>query len=245
MNLPPLQAVIAVKTLIMEDYLILQICRVKLQEALDSGRKEEMVESLKYSSGMLPFSVAQNGVEETRVIIYGNHARPERLPFEYLDELSARWNVQGFIVAIDKEFTYVQYRRCREPFERCRAVFERDVVWRSDDVLYGQGSRVLDVEGFLKVCGYAVKVGEAFAPSNELFDEACAALSVFKGLELVLGNRARYCAVPQIQMIHLANDFLIKAVKPSLKHAEHVEHGESATGLSELVDLAVDFFSAK
>ena len=90
----------------MEDYLILQICRVKLQEALDSGRKEKMIESLKYSSGILPFSVALNGVEETRVIIYSNHGRPMRVPFDYLDELSAMWNVQGFIAAIDKEFAY-------------------------------------------------------------------------------------------------------------------------------------------
>ncbi len=32
------------------------------------------------------------------------------MPFEYLDELSARWNVQGFIAAIDKELMYVQYK---------------------------------------------------------------------------------------------------------------------------------------
>ena len=224
----------------MEDYLILQICRVKLQEALDSGRKEEMIESIKYSQGILPYSVAVNGVEETRVIIYSNHGRPERMPFEHLDELSARWNVQGFIAAIDKEFTYVQYRRCREPFERCRAVFERDVVWRSDDVLYGQGSRVLDVEGFLKVCGYAVKVGEAVDSNNELFDEACAAVSVFKGLEYILENRTGYGTFPK--MLHLANDFLLRAVKPSL---EKKEHKQVAVGLSLLVDLAIDFFSAK
>ena len=224
----------------MEDYLILQICRVRLQEALDSGRKEEMIESLKYSTKVLPYSVARNGVEETRVIMYGNNVRPVKGPVEWLDEMSVRWSVQGFIAAIDKELMYVQYKRYRVPFERCRAVFERDVVWRSDDVLYGQGSRVLDVEGFLKVCGYAVKVGEAVDSNNELFDEACAAISVFKGLEYILENRTGYGTFPK--MLHLANDFLLRAVKPSL---EKKEHKQVAVGLSLLVDLAIDFFSAK
>ena len=82
----------------------------------------------------------------------------------------------------------------------------------------------------------------AFDSNNELYDEAAAAVSVFKGLGLVLGNRARYCAVPQIQMIHLANDFLVKAVKPSL---EKEDCQRAAVGLSLLVDLAIDFFSAK
>ena len=225
----------------MEDYLILQICRVRLQEALDSGRKEEMIESLKYSKKVLPYSVARNGVEETRVIIYSNHGRPERMPFEYLDELSVRWNVQGFIAAIDKELMYVQYKRYRVPFERCRAVFERDVVWKGSDVLYEHGSGVLDVEGFLKVCGYAVKVGEAVDSNNELFDEACAAVSVFKGLELVLENSAGYDSTAP-RMLYLANDFLVKAVRPSL---EKEDCQQAAVGLSLLVDLAIDFFSAK
>ena len=228
------------KTLIMEDYLILQICRVRLQEALDSGRKEEMIESLKYSQGILPYSVAVNGVEETRLIFYSNHGRPEMMPFEYLDELSARWNVQGFIAAIDKELMYVQYKRYRVPFERSRAVFERDVVWKGSDVLYEHGAGVLDVEGFLKVCGYAVKVGEAIDPNNELFEEAGAAVSVFKGLEYILQNRTGYGSFPK--MLHLANDFLLRAVKPSL---EKKEHKQVAVGLSLLVDLAIDFFSGR
>ena len=213
---------------------------VKLQEALDSGRKEKMIESLKYSSGILPFSVALNGVEETRVIIYSKHGRPMRASFEYLDELSAMWNVQGFIAAIDKERAYVQYELYSTPFERSRVVFERDVVWRGSDVLYEKGPRALDVNGFLKVCGYAVKVGEAIDPNNELFDEAGAAVSVFKGLELVLNNKGESNTIPK--MLHLANDFLLRAVKPSLAKKEHKQ---VAVGLSLLVDLAIDFFSAK
>ena len=225
----------------MEDYLILQICRVRLQEALDSGRKEEMIESLKYSTKVLPYSVARNGVEETRVIMYGNNVRPVKGPVEWLDEISARWSVQGFIAAMDKELMYVQYKRYRVPFERSRAVFERDVVWKGSDVLYEHGAGVLDVEGFLKVCSYAVKVGEAVDSNNELFDEAHAAVSVFKGLELVLENSAGYDSTAP-RMLYLANDFLVKAVRPSLEK----EGGQrAAVGLSLLVDLAIDFFSAK
>ncbi len=125
-------------------------------------------------------------------------------------------------------------------FERSRAVFERDVVWKGSDVLYGHGAGVLDVEDFLKVCGYAVKVGEAIDLNNELFDEAGAAVRVFKGLEFVLNNKGESNTIPK--MLHLANDFLLRAVKPSLGEKEQKQ---VAVGLSLLVDLVIDFFSAK
>ena len=71
-------------------------------------------------------------------------------------------------------------------------------------------------------------------------DEAGAAVSVFKGLELVLNNKGESSTIPK--MLHLANDFLLRAVKPSL---EKKEHKQAAVGLSLLVDLAIDFFGAK
>ena len=222
----------------MDDYLILQICRVKLQEALDSGSKERMVESLKYALRMLPYSVAYSGVEETRVIVYSNGHWPVVIQLDKLDAVSAKWNVQGFISAIDKEFTYYQYKSYRISFERSLSVFERDVVWKGSDVLYEDEHRVLNVDGFLNVCGYAVKVGEAFNPDDELFDEASAVVSVFKGLELILGNRLKSSSVPK--MLHLANDFLLRAVKPSL---ETKESKQLAVGVSLLVDLSIDFLS--
>ena len=87
---------------------------------------------------------------------------------------------------------------------------------------------------------YAVKIGEAINPNDTLYDEAGAAVSVFKGLELVLNNKGESNTIPK--MLHLANDFLLRAVKPSLAKKEHKQ---VAVGLSLLVDLAIDFFSAK
>ena len=83
-----------------------------------------------------------------------------------------------------------------------------------------------------------MKVGEAFNPDDELFDEASAAVSVFKGLELILGNKSKSSSVPK--MLHLANDFLLRAVKPSL---ETKESKQLAVGVSLLVDLSIDFLS--
>jgi len=39
------------------------------------------------------------------------------------------------------------------------------------------------------MCGYAVKIGETFDPENELYDEVSAAVSVYKGLQLILDNK--------------------------------------------------------
>lgn len=99
---------------------------------------------------------------------------------------------------------------------------------------------VLSVADLLQVCGYAVKVAEMIEPGHKLFDEEGAAVSVFKGLELVLNNKGKnnQCA----KMLHLANDFLLRAVKPDL---EKKEHKQVVVGLSLLVDLAIDFLSGK
>ena len=228
-----------VNVLIMEDYLILEICRVNLQEALDSNCKDVMVKSLNFVSKVLPYSVVYRAVDETRVIVYNNGRTPLRVSFEQLDIFSAKWNVQGFINAIDKEFACVQYNSYRSSFAK-DVIFDRDEVFAKDDVLFMSGSDVLSVAGLLQVCSYAVEVGEAVGDEEEFFDEASAAVSVFKGLELVLNNEGvgNKCA----KMLHLANDFLVCVVKPSLRSKEDVQ---IAIGLSLFVDLAIDFFAVK
>ena len=117
---------------------------------------------------------------------------------------------------------------------------DKEKGFTKSDILYEKGIDKLSVAGFLSVCGYAVKVGEAINLDNTLYDEAGAAVSVFKGLELVLNNKGESSTTPK--MLHLANDFLLRAVKPSL---EKKEHKQAAVGLSLLVDLAIDFFGAK
>ena len=68
-------------------------------------------------------------------------------------------------------FTYVQYNSYRTSFLQCRTVFEQDIVWSKEDVLYKRRNKILDVDGFIIMCGYAVKIGETFDPENELYDE--------------------------------------------------------------------------
>ncbi len=225
--------------LIMEDYLILEICRVNLQEALDSNCKDTMVKSLNFVSKVLPYSVVYRAVDEARVIVYNNGRTPLRVSFEQLDSFSAKWNVQGFINAIDKEFACVQYNSYRSSFAK-DVIFDRDGFFAKNDVLFKSGAGVLSVAGLLQVCSYAVEVGSAVGVENESFDEVSAAVCVFKGLELVLNNEGvgNKCA----KMLHLANDFLVCVVKPSLRSKEDVQ---IAIGLSLFVDLAIDFFAVK
>ena len=228
-----------IKTFVMEDHLVLQICRVKLQDALDSNDRDVMVSALKYAGKMLPFSVYYSGMSEARVIFYSYRCAPERVRFDKMEFLSIRWYVLGFINAIDREFTYVQYSSCQCTVA-ASVLFDRDEVFSSEDVLYVNGTAVLRVEDLLRVCGYAVKVGVSVKPGSKLFDEAVAAVSVFKGLERVLVNKESFGPVPK--MLHLANDFLQLAVKPSLLKPGHKF---IAAGLSRMVDLAIEFFALK
>ncbi len=223
----------------MEDHLILEICRVNLQEALDSNCKDVMIQSLNYVTKVLPYSVVYKGVDEMRVIVYNNGRTPLRVSYEKLDSISARWYVQGFINAIDKEFSCVQYNSYKSSYAK-DVIFDRDEVFSVDDVLYRSGSDVLSVAGLLQVCSYAVKVGSDVDVESKFYEQASAAVSVFRGLELVLNNQGagNKCA----KMLHLANNFLLCAVKPSLGNGEF---GQVPDSLGLLVDLAIDFFAAK
>jgi hypothetical protein len=116
-------------------------------------------------------------------------------------------------------------------------LFVGDRTFEKEDVLYRRGGDELNVDGLLKVCGYAVKIAQVVEPDNEFYDKSSAAVSVFKGLELVLNNDGKdsKCA----KMLHLANDFLVGVLKPSL-----VSNGAKSAlvGMSLLVDLVIDFF---
>ncbi|MBE6336917.1 MAG: hypothetical protein E7066_09630 [Lentimicrobiaceae bacterium] len=103
--------------------------------------------------------------------------------------------------------------------------------------MYRRGGNELSVDGLLEVCGYSVKIAQIVEPDNKMYDMSSAAVSVFKGLELVLNNEAKdnKCA----KLLHLANDFMVGVVKPSL---ESKETKSALLGLSLLVDLAIDFF---
>jgi len=61
---------------------------------------------------------------------------------------------------------------------------------------------------------------------------------VGKNEQLILGNKLKSSSVQK--MLHLANDFLLRAVKPSL---ETKESKQLAVGVSLLVDLSIDFLS--
>ena len=218
------------------EQLTLEICRVKLQEAFDSNDRGVMVNALQYVTSSLPFSVAYDGFEETRLIFYANGKRACKMSIDQLDFISAKWNIQGYMIAIDKEFARAKFYSSNYSGASER-LFVGDRAFEKKDVLYRRDGNELSVDGLLKVCGYAVKLAQVVEPDNKLYDKSSAAVSVFKGLEFVLNNEGkdRKCA----KMLHLANDFLVEVVKPSL-----VSNGAKSAlvGMSLLVDLAIEFF---
>lgn len=218
------------------EQLTLEICRVKLQEAFDSNDRSVMVNALHYVTSSLPFSVAYDGYEETRLIFYANGRLAHKMSIYQLDFLSAKWNIQGYMNAIDKEFARAKFYSSNYSGASER-LFIGDRAFELKELLYRRGADELSVEGLLKVCGYAVKIAQVVEPDNKLYDKSSAAVSVFKGLEFVLNNEGKdsKCA----KMLHLANDFLAWVVKPRLAYRE----GKSAlVGMSLLVDLAIEFF---
>ena len=218
------------------EQLTLEICRVKLQEAFDSNDRSVMINALQYVISSLPFSVAYDGFEETRIIFYTNGKRAYKMSIDQLDFLSAKWNIQGYMNAIDKEFARVKFYSFNYSGASER-LFVGDRTFEKKDVLYRRDGDELSVDGLLKVCGYAVKIAQVVEPDNEFYDKSSAAVSVFKGLELVLNNDGKdsKCA----KMLHLANDFLVGVVKPSLASREEKS---ALVGMSLLVDLAIEFF---
>ena len=158
------------------------------------------------------------------------------MPIEQLDFTCARWNVLGYINAIDKAFARSNFYSYKYS-GACESLFIGDRTFEKKDVLYKKGADELSVDGLLKVCGYAVKIAQVVEPDNKLYDKSSAAVSVFKGLELVLNNKGSDNKFAK--MLHLANDFLVGVVKPSL-----VSNGAKSAlvGMSLLVDLAIEFF---
>lgn len=218
------------------EQLTLEICRVKLQEAFDSNDMSVMISALQYVTSSLPFSVALNGSDEARLIFYAYGHSVCKKSIDQLDFLSAKWNIQGYMNAIDKEFARGKFYSSNYSCASER-LFVGDRTFEKKDVLYRRDGDELSVDGLLKVCGYAVKIAQVVEPDNEFYDKSSAAVSVFKGLELVLNNDGKDSKFAK--MLHLANDFLVGVVKPSLASREKKS---ALVGMSLLVDLAIEFF---
>ena len=218
------------------EQLTLEICRVKLQEKFDSNDRGVMVNALQYVTSLLPFSVAYDGFEETRIIFYSNRRPAYKMHIDQLDQISAKWNIQGYMNAIDKEFARAKFYSSNYSGASER-LFVGNRAFEKKDVLYKRDGNELSVDGLLKVCGCAVKIAQVVELDNKLYDKSCAAVSVFKGLELVPNNEGKDRR--NAKMLHLANDFLVEVVKPNL-----VSNGAKSAlvGMSLLVDLAIEFF---
>lgn len=145
------------------EQLTLEICKNKLQEAFDSNNKDVMVAALRYVTSFLPYSVMYDGVTETRVIFYSNGKIPYDIDFEQLDFVCAKWNVQGYINAIDKVFAKNNFYSSKYQIAR-DVLFLGDRTFERSDVLYSSGNGELSVDGLLKVSGYAVKLAQFVNP---------------------------------------------------------------------------------
>ena len=82
--------------------------------------------------------------------------------------------------AIDKELARVKFYSYNYSGASER-LFIGNRTFEKKGVLYRRGDNELSVEGVLKVCGYAVKVGQVMEPDNKLCDKSSAVVAVFKG----------------------------------------------------------------
>lgn len=148
-------------------------------------------------------------------------------------------NVKSAFLALNEKVDSLYAQQERYNYAN-KVMFESQTPFSTTQVLYKEEQKQLTVSNMLDVSKYAIKVAQILDPSNENYEKASAAIVVFQGIEHTLNNETDN-GTPR-KMLHLANDFLTGVVK---SQAKNDEQKGTITGISILVDLAIDFFCKK
>ncbi len=162
-----------------------------------------------------------------------------RLPLDMLDIDSARANAIGAYFSVE-EVLKVEYAKQERYNFANKVMFESSTPFTPNQVLFKEEQKEFTVSDMLEVSKYAIKVAQMLQPSNDNFEKANAAITVFQGIEHALNNQADNGS-PR-RMLHLANEVLTSVVK---SQAKTDEQKGIIIGISLLIDSAINFLCKK
>lgn len=205
-----------------------------LQDALFSSNREKVLHNLSTLRSNYPDITSEANRLVKNMLINQGVLYIDRKPLSLLPYDGLIDNARAFIAA-----TSVELRELYpHPFSFYAAerIYYPPQIFSKQEVLYERtDGKKLTVSDLLSVTSYATKFIDALSP-NEITESAGEALAVFKGMELALNNKKT--DKPNNKSLHLANDFLLNTIKPNLSKSGK----QTASSISLLIDLAIDFF---
>lgn len=210
----------------------------KLCTSLLNHNEYEMRVALNYVFVNLPFVVDQ-GLKNTFQIMkeQGMLEIEKRSSVEDISRESLPNNIHGYLLAVNSTLQDIYPKVFTQ--KSTMAIYYPIQPLKPTDVIHNSEGQELKVSDLLSIAGYAIKIVEAISP-NERTEEASAAITVFKSMDLALRNQQQ--DKPLSKALHLANDFLTTVVKSNIKKDE----GKPDIIITSiLIDVAIDFLVNK
>ena len=226
-----------------DEVLKLEIAYSNLYKAYISGNRDEMIAKYIEAGNVNIPNLLNSVLVNTRQTMLSNGIVPDMWTISIYDiknEDLLHMNVQGCLKALQQELNIRNIYRTRYTYAQ-NVLYKPSQTFHQDDVLYqNNNGQQLKVADFLAVSKYAISIAEAIEPSNKVYAEASAAITVLQSIDAILYNRPD--DKPINKMLHLANSFISSVVKSSIKNDE-TKQGVTVTAL--MVDLVIDFFCKK
>lgn len=209
-----------------------------LYMALSSQNNNDMRQAIGYVMVNLPF-VIDSAYNNTVQIMKekGIHTIKEVYFVADVEEKNLADNTLGYLLAVNSILERIYPKTFSQ--ESILSIYYPQLPLRATDLIYESRNGQLKVVDLLSIAGYVIKIANAIAP-DQRNEQASAAITVFKGIELALNNQRQ--DKPLNKMLHLANDFLTSVVKSNIKRDEEKR---SMTITSAMVDVLIDFLIRK
>ena len=218
-----------------DTYVLLEDCQTRIYNALRKNVRADKEQAYAYAITHVDAMEAELDVkwEELRRLGYFVY----KGPLSNMNDVSLDINLHFCIDVINKRMR-LHFASPISP-TAVQIVFFSPVPLEQSTILYeekgtGGSERTLKVADFLSVLNYAKKFAEANLDAN--FDKYNGGLVAVRTVDLALNHKP--VDKPLNKTLHLVNDLLTECTK-----AFHQDKGtrRTASGISLLVDLAIDF----
>ena len=218
-----------------DTYELLEDCQTRIYNALRKNVRTDKEEAYTYAVSHVYAMEAELGMKREELKRLGYFVHKGALAD--MNDVSLDINLHFCIDVINKRMR-LHFASPISP-TAMQIVFFSPVPLEQSTILYeekgtGGSERTLKVADFLSVLNYAKKFAEANLDAN--FDKYNGGLVAVRTVDLALNHKP--VDKPLNKTLHLVNDLLTECAKTS-----HQDKGtrRTASGISLLVDLAIDF----